>query len=420
MDGCTAPRTGEDGRPSVLPEAGPVELIPARLKAVSRKESEGWERLGNGRPDDMVDGRESVTTQSRNTSAQPDHFWHSLALALPSTLAHADGIYSEPVPPSSDPTSGAFAPPTSHSWRLPAALQDTPLSDGVYREDACTHLASSSGREQDRTLSNRKKRDNARPSFVVRPIDISSIHHPASSLREIVCLLQAPFPYTAIPARMGSITYRLRWVLGTLSRGVGLMMEGGLTFLDRRTSETLINTPRSAHLPFAQIPTPMQASQIVSCKRTMPPICWIAANLFITNFQGNVLDRAGSVNPVISYPMNSPATLNQQWDPIPVSQDPNFQVIFIQPATSARDTVYLTYGGAPTNASALFTQATASQFSSNFQLECTSATSAALILANQGLALTAWPAESGSIIAPVTYETYTGRPEQIWTFQRVD
>ncbi|KAK7036199.1 hypothetical protein R3P38DRAFT_2771693 [Favolaschia claudopus] len=55
--------------------------------------------------------------------------------------------------------------------------------------------------------------------------------------------------------------------------------------------------------------------------------------------------------------------------------------------------------------------------SGQFSPQCVNSTAASWVLTGTNLALTAWAAESGSTIAPVTFETFTNRPEQIWGIQ---
>ncbi|KAJ6558652.1 hypothetical protein B0H10DRAFT_2042361 [Mycena sp. CBHHK59/15] len=56
--------------------------------------------------------------------------------------------------------------------------------------------------------------------------------------------------------------------------------------------------------------------------------------------------------------------------------------------------------------------------STTFTIECINSTTGYMIEVNSGsgFALTAWAAETGSTITPVTYEAFTGRTEQLWTF----
>ncbi|KAJ7510719.1 hypothetical protein B0H11DRAFT_2402151 [Mycena galericulata] len=149
------------------------------------------------------------------------------------------------------------------------------------------------------------------------------------------------------------------------------------------------------------------------------PICFIQSLLMIVDYKGHVLDLANSANPVIGQVPNPTVTPNQLWDPIPVNANQtNF--IFETPATTTNPGgLFLSYAGASTGGTLLFMQATGETFSTEFELDCVNATSGHLLEVNSGLALTAWPAEEGSTITPVTYETFTGREEQVWTFDAV-
>ncbi|KAJ7629580.1 hypothetical protein B0H17DRAFT_1150529 [Mycena rosella] len=142
------------------------------------------------------------------------------------------------------------------------------------------------------------------------------------------------------------------------------------------------------------------------------PICYSAGLFFLVDFQGHVLDLANSVNPVITQTRNPTITNNQKWDPIPVNAgQTNF--IFQPPVgASAMDDVFLSYTTSATGGSPLFLQATCETFSSEFELDCVNSTAGSILEVTSGLALTAWPVEDGSTIAPVTYETFTGRAEQ--------
>ncbi|KAJ6495092.1 hypothetical protein C8R45DRAFT_927038 [Mycena sanguinolenta] len=73
------------------------------------------------------------------------------------------------------------------------------------------------------------------------------------------------------------------------------------------------------------------------------------------------------------------------------------------------------------NPSPLFMQAIANTSNGiTFDVNCLSSTTGTFTNLATGLALTAWPAESGSVPSPITYETLTGRPQQNWTFEALD
>ncbi|KAF7350201.1 hypothetical protein MVEN_01323100 [Mycena venus] len=141
--------------------------------------------------------------------------------------------------------------------------------------------------------------------------------------------------------------------------------------------------------------------------------CIAQTLLLIMNFQGHVLDVANSVGPpVIGQTPNSPApTSNQKWDPIPISGNYIFQA-----ALGNKPPFFLSYAGSASGSSALFAQATAPGGSTQFAVNCVNNTAGYIIEPTSGAALTGWPAESGSTITPVTFETLTNRPEQIWSF----
>ncbi|KAJ6503670.1 hypothetical protein C8R45DRAFT_1091450 [Mycena sanguinolenta] len=55
-----------------------------------------------------------------------------------------------------------------------------------------------------------------------------------------------------------------------------------------------------------------------------------------------------------------------------------------------------------------------------FDVNCLSSTTGTLTESVTGLAVTAWQAENGSVPSPVTFETLTGRLQQILTFEALD
>ncbi|KAJ6545823.1 hypothetical protein DFH09DRAFT_655475 [Mycena vulgaris] len=150
-------------------------------------------------------------------------------------------------------------------------------------------------------------------------------------------------------------------------------------------------------------------------------VCIAQTLLLIMNFQGHVLDVANSVGPpVIGQTPNSPAPSNNQkvsscvllsWDPIPISGDYIFQA-----ALGNKPPFFLSYAGSAGGSSSLFAQATAPGGSTQFVVNCVNKTAGYIIEPTSGAALTSWPAESGSTITPVTFETLTNRSEQIWSF----
>ncbi|KAF8172849.1 hypothetical protein K438DRAFT_1772545 [Mycena galopus ATCC 62051] len=144
------------------------------------------------------------------------------------------------------------------------------------------------------------------------------------------------------------------------------------------------------------------------------PVCIIAgATFLLMDFQGHVLDLAGSVNPIITYPQNSPLTANQQWLLSP--SEGGWIMSNSLPGNVVSWSTSLDGG------SAQYMQAMGmSSTTLGFNPTCVNSTYASWIQPSSGYALTAWPVEDGSNVAPVTYEPYTGRAEQFWTIVAVD
>ncbi|KAJ7054296.1 hypothetical protein C8F01DRAFT_1235424 [Mycena amicta] len=55
-----------------------------------------------------------------------------------------------------------------------------------------------------------------------------------------------------------------------------------------------------------------------------------------------------------------------------------------------------------------------------FNVTCVNPSTGFLIDGATGLTISAWPAQSGSTISPITLETFTGRQGQIWSFSALD
>ncbi|KAJ7267967.1 hypothetical protein C8J57DRAFT_353176 [Mycena rebaudengoi] len=135
---------------------------------------------------------------------------------------------------------------------------------------------------------------------------------------------------------------------------------------------------------------------------------------YLRDFQSRFLDNSASRivsnNPVISGPRNYPNTPNQQWEFLPVSST----------------TYYIVNGNIPFLSSPkLSAQLEGSQAVMQMQtpvtftVECVTNDTAIIRDAVFNLALTTWTKANGSNYNPVTYESYTGRPEQKWTFVAV-
>ncbi|KAJ7770275.1 hypothetical protein DFH07DRAFT_272150 [Mycena maculata] len=149
----------------------------------------------------------------------------------------------------------------------------------------------------------------------------------------------------------------------------------------------------------------------------MAATCLITSAFMLVDFQGHVLDLANSVNPVISQTRNPTLTLNQEWALALVNGGNH---VLASGLSGPEGAVVLGYASSATTGP-LFMQAfVASNTNIAFELECVNSTSASFIDGVSGLALTAWAAESGSTISPVTFETFTGRAEQVWTLDALD
>ncbi|KAJ7342811.1 hypothetical protein DFH08DRAFT_1011201 [Mycena albidolilacea] len=147
-------------------------------------------------------------------------------------------------------------------------------------------------------------------------------------------------------------------------------------------------------------------SQKVTSQSTMAtPVCAIFSAFMLVDFQGHVLDLANNVNPIISQTRNPTLTANQQWSLATINgghavlasgmSGPQGAVVLSWDTSASTSPLFMQALGAPTTSIA-------------FELHCVNSTSASFIDAATGLALTAWPMESGSTITPVTFESFTG------------
>nr|GAT46879.1 predicted protein [Mycena chlorophos] len=140
-------------------------------------------------------------------------------------------------------------------------------------------------------------------------------------------------------------------------------------------------------------------------------------NLF-DSIQNHVLDLANSVNPIIGQTLNANPTLNQQWSLAPVNG--GIFVLANGVSQEVGHTVVMSYD-TTAGTSPQFMQALAATTTSiAFDVICVTSESAFLFNPSNGLALTAWPAQAGSTISPVTFEALTENDNQLWRFQLLD
>ncbi|KAJ7659080.1 hypothetical protein DFH06DRAFT_1195011 [Mycena polygramma] len=134
----------------------------------------------------------------------------------------------------------------------------------------------------------------------------------------------------------------------------------------------------------------------------------------ITDFQGDVLDSIGNGNSIANnfvvtgFPRNVPTTANQQWLFTPVSSATNNTFLIINanspdPFLSSVATGMVRLTQAATVASPV-----------NFTVECLTVNTAHIRDTLFQSVLTAWPAQEGLQPHPVTWEDFTGGPQQIW------
>ncbi|KAJ7914529.1 hypothetical protein B0H13DRAFT_2324799 [Mycena leptocephala] len=151
---------------------------------------------------------------------------------------------------------------------------------------------------------------------------------------------------------------------------------------------------------------------------------------FIVDFEGNTLDNSfanafppSANNPVITNFLNIPLTLNQQWIFHPITNNSIVSNYTIANGVSGGNTAFLSYPCTAEGHLKRFSQA-ATQLTFpeavNFTVNCNPLTgdSVSIIDTVFNLALTSWGRQNASMFAPVTYEAFTGRKEQIWQFQQ--
>ncbi|KAF7353168.1 hypothetical protein MSAN_01504400 [Mycena sanguinolenta] len=139
----------------------------------------------------------------------------------------------------------------------------------------------------------------------------------------------------------------------------------------------------------------------------------------LVDFQGHVLNLANGVNPVISQTKSTNGSMEEQW----VLQQsglggPGGELLVS--ALPGFPTVAYDFNLSP-NPGPLSMQAISGDGTTTFfQINCLDSTRANFIDVVSSLALTAWAAESGSTISPVTFETFTNRSQQVWSFEALD
>ncbi|KAJ6580869.1 hypothetical protein B0H19DRAFT_1060577 [Mycena capillaripes] len=149
------------------------------------------------------------------------------------------------------------------------------------------------------------------------------------------------------------------------------------------------------------------------------PLCVPTAGFRLFDFQGHVLDLANSVNPVISQTRNVPDSVNQQWGLAQVNTG-NF-VLASGVGQAVGHAIVLSWDTSSGAENPVFAQALGlTNTGLAFAVKCLNSTSGSLIDGATGVALTAWQAKAGSTISPVTFETSTGRAQQVWTFEALD
>ncbi|KAJ7438453.1 hypothetical protein FB451DRAFT_1303461 [Mycena latifolia] len=136
-----------------------------------------------------------------------------------------------------------------------------------------------------------------------------------------------------------------------------------------------------------------------------------ATTLRIVDFQTHAVDDSLGLginnNPVIGDVQQG--TPEQQWTFVTTATPGVFTI----QSTSG---LFLSYPAAPNNG-LRWGQAVLNKFPLSFNVQTINpATNSVKIVETQfGVVLTAWPAEGGSTISPLTWETDTGRAQQIFT-----
>ncbi|KAF7355701.1 hypothetical protein MSAN_01487900 [Mycena sanguinolenta] len=133
-------------------------------------------------------------------------------------------------------------------------------------------------------------------------------------------------------------------------------------------------------------------------------------NFVILDFQGLALDLTSALNgPLTTQFLGNPPSLNQQWELVPVNNG-RVLVSGLSQLQSGKPVV-IDMGA---NGSAFG----AGNTGISFNVTCTGGLSATLVDNILGIALTAAPLEGAS--TPVTFETFTGSSEQVWSLVALD
>ncbi|KAJ7804842.1 hypothetical protein B0H14DRAFT_3883265 [Mycena olivaceomarginata] len=136
----------------------------------------------------------------------------------------------------------------------------------------------------------------------------------------------------------------------------------------------------------------------------------------VTDFQGHVLDSIGNGNSIANnrivtgFPRNVPTSANQQWlfTPIPSPTNDTFIVI----NGNSPDPFLSSVANGMVRLSQVATVATPV----NITVECLTTSTARIRDALFQSVLIGWPAQQGLSPHPVTWEDFTGGPQQTWSF----
>ncbi|KAJ6459076.1 hypothetical protein C8R45DRAFT_1221531 [Mycena sanguinolenta] len=123
----------------------------------------------------------------------------------------------------------------------------------------------------------------------------------------------------------------------------------------------------------------------------------VSASFRLHDFQGHVLNLAASINPVITFPPASPAGINEMW--------------------SLKGTAL---SSAATGQSEAFIVTSPSSSALALEVTCLTTTVGFVGVIDTDFVLTSWLAQTGEEESPVTFEFFTGREEQLWTFEGLD
>ncbi|KAJ6480416.1 hypothetical protein C8R45DRAFT_352872 [Mycena sanguinolenta] len=144
------------------------------------------------------------------------------------------------------------------------------------------------------------------------------------------------------------------------------------------------------------------------------PACWIPGLLFVFDFQGSSFNLAFSSNPLISASGTvSTGAPNEQVNFIPVNAA---ETEFIIQFSELPEPVDFSWSNNNPASPVQFAQAIANPGGGIFELVCSGTSSASIIETSTGLAITAWETQPGTPFSPLTYESFTGRVEQIFEF----